>query len=225
MKLCPHCRTEIAAASRDPFSCPGCGRRLVAEEATRWTSIARLTNLAETGYFADLIQAEEVPTNIVQHSEFDAVDGAWRTIYLLQVPEDEAAAAAESLKRELALAEEEAGRSWPRDDAGAERRAAGGSWKPVVLILVAGGLAFYAGRFGVDRRPPPARPAQDELDRALGDLPPGVSFRSEDGGVRRRLTFDRDSRAVFLEEDFDQDGRWDRLRMYRQGELVTDTAP
>ena len=215
MKLCPHCHTEISPTPSEATDV----------DASRWTSIARLTNLAETGYFADLIQADEVPTNIVQHSEFDAVDGSWRTIYLLQVPDDKAADAAESLKRELELAEEESGRSWHRDGGHAERRSGGASWKPVVLILVAGGLAFYAGRFGVDRRPPPARPAQDELDSALNDLPPGIEFQSDEGGVRRRLTFDRDNRALFLEEDIDRDGRWDRLRMYRQGELVTDTAP
>jgi hypothetical protein len=94
-----------------------------------------------------------------------------------------------------------------------------------VLILVAGGLAFYAGRFGLDRRPPPARPAQDELDSAMSDLPPGIEFRSDAGGVRRRLTFDRENRAVLLEEDTDQDGRWDQLHVYRHGVWVTKAAP
>lgn len=213
MKLCPHCHTEISTPAAPE------------EEALRWTSIARLTNLAETGYLADLISADDLPTNILQHSEFDAVEGAWRTIYLLQVPEDKAAEAAESLKRELELAEEEVGAAWSRDGAAAERRAAGVSWKPVVLILVAGGLAFYAGRFGLDRRPPPARPAQDELDSAMNDLPPGIEFRSDAGGVRRRLTFDREKRAVLLEEDTDQDGRWDQIHMYCKGVRVTKTAP
>jgi hypothetical protein len=223
MKLCPHCRTEINVPRDASLRCPGCGRRLPDEELPRWTSIARLVNLAETGYFADLLQTNGVPTNVVHHSEFDAVDGAWRTIYLLQVPENASAEAAEALQRELALGEEES-EAWRRGTEGAARRGPTSVWKPMVLILVAGGLAYCAGRSGVDR-PPPARPSHDEFWTAFGDLPAESVFNSQDGGVRRKLTVDRESRTVFLEEDYDADGTWDRLRMYRQGQLVSDTVP
>jgi hypothetical protein len=223
MKLCPHCRTEVAAPLHASFRCPGCGRLLADEEVSRWTSIARLANLAETGYFADLLQGGGVPTNVVHHSEFDALEGHWRTIYLLQVPEDRATLAADTLKRELAVGDEDDG-AWRGGNHEAARRGPTSVWKPVVIILVAGGLAYCAGRSGVDR-PPPARPTHDEFWTAFGDLPAESVFNSHDDGVARKLTIDREARTVFLEEDYDGDGRWDRLRMFREGALVSDTAP
>ena len=106
----------------------------------------------------------------------------------------------------------------------AEQSPAGVSvWKPVALMLVASSLAYCAGRTGMDR-PPVARPMHDELLKALGSLPTDTVFQSENGRVQRRLTVG-DENTIFIEEDFDRDGQWDRERMYRDGELVADTAP
>lgn len=226
MELCPHCRVEIVAPLAQASVCPACGRRIAAEEPLKWTSVARLANLAETGYFADLLQADGVPTNVEQRSEFDAVDGTWRTQYVLQVPEGRAVEAADSLKRELALGEDEpalAGRSEDWRRASAEHAPSGISvWKPLALMLVASGLAYCAGRSGIER-PPVARPTHDGLLKVLNGLPENTVFQAEQGGAQLRLTVGEDD-TVFLEEDFDRDGQWDRRRMYRDGMLVAEKA-
>ncbi|MEQ8791857.1 MAG: hypothetical protein RIC55_36710 [Pirellulaceae bacterium] len=227
MELCPHCRVEIVASHAPSTTCPACGGSLARETAARWTSVARLANLAETGYFADLLQADGVPTNVLHHSEFDAVDGAWRSLYVLQVPEGRAAEAAESLRRELELTDDAASESWSGES---WRRASGqhapsgvSVWKPVALMLVASGLAYCAGRTGMER-PPVARPTHDELLKALHDLPRDTVFRSDDGQTERKLMVGPDG-TVILEEDDDLDGRPNRLRIFRDGVKVADTVP
>jgi hypothetical protein len=227
MQLCPHCRIEIHTSQAEATTCSVCGGSLQATGAPRWTSIARLANLAETGYFADLLQGDGVPTNVVHHSQFDAVEGTWRSLYVLQVPEGRAPEAAESLKRELDLSDEAPTEAWQGESwrpASGEHAPSGVSvWKPVALMLVASGLAYYAGRSGWER-PPVARPRHDELLKALNEMPRNTVFRSRDDQAERNLIVGPDG-DVILEEDYDLDGRPNRRRTFHNGEVVADTVP
>ena len=224
MPSCQHCRFEFPAHQTPTSTCPRCGQALAESEVGQdWTSIARLTNLAEVGYFADALETRGMPTKVRQHNEYSALDGTWRSTFILQVPQTDGVAAAELIEHELAQSADEA-EDWDL------ARAAGDSgppsfpaapWKSLAMVLVASGLAYCAGHSGADQLPPRLQPS---LWQALRESSSPLVTNGPPGTPRQRISFDPATGSILLEDDFDGDGRFDRLRQFQEGRLVRELA-
>jgi len=215
MPQCPECRHRVSAFDALPDFCPKCGAMLASSEAgDGHTPVARLNNLAEVGYFADLLESQGFEPHVRQHDEFSALDGSWQTTYLLCVAARDASRAAGLLKEELQNSPDES--NWEAAPFGADDQQVGSlsMWKPMALLLVAGGLAYIVGRDSFPR-PPQQQPAKPRsgLWQAVDDTGQRT-FYSTGAAGRTRLRFEADNR-VFLDEDFDADGQYDRSREYR----------
>ena len=228
MPSCQHCRFEFPALQTPISTCPRCGQSLAESEGRQnWTSIARLTNLAEVGYFADALETRGMPTKVRQHNEYSALDGTWRSTFILQVPQTDGAAAAELMEHELAQSQDEV-EDWEFTRAAGENGTPSfpaAPWKSLALVLVASGLAYCAGHSGVDQlhgqRPPRLQPS---LWQALRESSGPLVTNGPPGKPCRRISFDPATGSVFLEDDFDGDGRFDRLRQFQEGRLVGELA-
>jgi hypothetical protein len=229
MSRCEKCQYPFSDGEPPPSFCPRCGtERSVGQGEGQWVSIARLSDLAEVGYFADVLESDGIATRVRQHDEFSAVDGSWKSIFILQVTPDCSSKAARQLREVLDRTSDDP------QEVGAEGAVvdrlslddpsdAGTTalWKPVVLILIAGSL-FYTTRSvnRADRKHPPSSSA---LWDALTESDRVLSTGTAPGQPGSRLLIDRRSRTVLLQEDFNGDGRSDRTRCFRDGELVGDS--
>ena len=213
MTRCLRCDYALPLEGPRPQFCPHCGGDWTDEAAPAdWVPIARITNLAEVGYFADRLDAMNVETDIVQHDEFSAVDGSWSSRFILRVRPEHTAAATELLRREMGGARRQwAGENDP--DPAAKPLASAASWTPLVLVLMAGGLAYCAGRNSA--LPWTAHvDAASSLSAALCESTAPLTSSPAPGQPGRRLRFDPASHSVLLEEDFDGDGSYERRRQF-----------
>ena|GEM_PF-5735181 len=185
------------------------------EKNIRWVALARVTSLAEAGFLADLLDAEQLPSRVRQQDEFNALGGAWESVYILQTTPDASERAARLLLDAVShdAGELETAEQVPRwsDDLPPARR----GWLPVVLSLLASGLVVYAWR-SPDR--PPAAVHDEELTLWQAIVESNVPLVSERiaGQPTRRLHYDAAGRTVWLEEDLDGDGRSDRIRAFHR---------
>jgi len=209
MARCFNCHRELAT---DADICAYCQTDLRPSEQIKWVSIARLTNLAEAGYFADLLDDSGVPVNVRQHDRFSAVDGTWACDYFLQVPEGEAERAGALLQKDLANGPEE------DYDQTAAADPLPPVWKPVAAMLVAGGLVYWASHGMGRERPAPRTPTK--LWQVLGGkLDRPLTTTREPGRSTFRLRVDGARSIIYLDEDRDGDGLIDRQYEFHQGEL------
>lgn len=224
MPTCPFCQRRLQPlAGHAAGPCPYCGETLPDKTtAPRLVSVARLTNLAEVGYFADLLAGEGIEAIVHQRDDFDAISARWEKTFVLQVDEERAEEAVAFLEQES--------RSAGGDEAGALDYdpldvAAGGAslWKPVVLALMAGGLAYWGSR-GVLNHVPRADPGRGRplLWEALAEIEGPLYTPGGAGRARYELRYDRQLGRLLLDEDINGDGRFDRQRAFRRGRLVYD---
>lgn len=225
MSKCNNCQHRFSVHAPLPAFCPRCGTEVSAGGDSRWVSIARLTNLAEVGYFADTLEAEGITTQVRQHNEFSALHGTWQTVFVLQVPARHGSQAAQRLRRDVEqTAEEEAVAVGNHTSSGAllseqhSVSSVAAIWKPVVFVLLAGGL-FCTTR-QVDRGRPNRLP-QDvtPLWEALTETSRILTSDVRPGQPSSRLLTDPRSRTIWLQDDVDGDGRFDRVRCFREGKL------
>lgn len=214
MKFCPQCRCELPDAK--DFAVAGTSNEEAADDVA-WSPVARLANLAEVGYFADTLEGAGIATNVLQHHEFSALDGRWDTVFVLRVSTQEAQRAAQLMREELAHYGEEpepGGDDWPAEQLEKQAAPRGNLWTPVMLMLVAGGIAYFAGRGSLTRPAPPSSP--EALMEALTETDRPISMEGPAGqvGGTRRLRYIPRTRTILLEEDRDGDGRWDRRQQF-----------
>ncbi len=254
-KRCEQCGSDLVAQVTAARFCPHCGLPFDnTADAAPWGVIARFVSLAEVGYFADVLDGLGIDAHVRQHHEFSALDGSWRTLYLLEVPRTQSAAAIEVLQSELegmGLEEADAAQADHFGDA-SDRPSHGRIWKPVVFVLVASSLAYCVGQESAARRqaPPPREPvsskemvggaipgrsrgtngkeqttpSQETLWESLRSLPAPLLSEPEPGGPRHRLRYEKQEHAIVLEEDRDGDGRYDFARRFRGEPVVGQTA-
>ncbi|MCO6453843.1 MAG: hypothetical protein J5I93_00895 [Pirellulaceae bacterium] len=209
MSFCPQCRREL----------PGESAAESAGAVIDWAPVARLSHLAEVGFFADGLEAAGIATNVHQQQEFSALDGRWTMQFILRVPRGELQRAAQLLRDEVAASEDPDAASEPHAEftgAGASRPR---SWAPLLLVLVAGSLAYVAGRGGWAQ--PRQHLAPDPLRRALSESEePLLGGTGPDGQPGRILRYDANSDSIILADDLDGDGRFERQRRFRLDSLA-----
>lgn len=197
-----------------PVACPRCGTGLALAADSDWISVARLTSLAEAGYFADILAEEGIQTRTELAHDFSAVDGRWQSVCVLQVREAEAELAATRIQTALGQDDDS---TQPNDDADDHAPSVPVIWRPLALMVMAVAVAYLAGRGVLNRRgADPARPPSDRLwDTMMQIDRPFVSPPGRDG-VRYRFRMDRKQNAVILEQDLDNDGRYELLHRFRR---------
>ena len=187
-----------------------------------WVTVAKLTNLAEVGYFADLLESGGFSTNVDRRDEFSAIDGSWTARYLLQVLPEHGLRAAELMKQQLvetdAYSTDDDNR-WDRSDPHQANLARRSSivYRATMSILLIGVVLLVAERMSRSRIGVPTE------DSTLWDAIKAsrTEFRtSEAANSDTRLLHDENSDSILLIDDLDRDGRFDRLRRYRDGQLV-----
>jgi hypothetical protein len=191
------------------------------DAVVEWVTIARFGNAAEAGYFAhELAPLLNCEPRIECHDDFDAVGGAWRTRYLLTVPQNLAEPGRSQLGTML-------DGSWEPDqprpdsddpfsvvDTTVDRTPHGSNsrinWVPIMLTLAAGSAVLWAGKKApfVRRHAGPGEAGQRDLFEFLAD---GAQPWVQQGdGRRRELRINPRGGIATILEDTDGDGRFDR---------------
>lgn len=217
---CPHCYRSIDVEL--PLSagaaCPFCGAELAPARSPEWTSVARVTNLAEAGYLANDLSTHGIKTRIFDAESFCAVSGGWSAAYLIQVPTTNSQAAAARIRSHLA--DEAADDRYDYQQSfpdGADDPVDVVFWRPVALMVIAGVASFILGQHLAAER----LPARQQLPRnSLPALVDGIgrSFVTEPvaGGPRHRLSFHHGQNCWYLETDADGDGRYESYQRFRR---------
>jgi len=226
MLRCLHCRCEVPLGTG---ICPECGSDLPAGSEAGWVTVAQLGNLAEAGFFADYLAEQEIDVRLQQQDRFSAVDGGWDSDYFIQAPEGDAHRAARLIQQQLQSDGEEEG-SEAYDPLGypvlEESGASLFPWKPLVVVALAGGMAFWMSQGGLVALrgdPPPRR--GEPLWRVLEQLEHPLTSPSAPGQPQRRLHYDSQQELLYLDEDHDGDGFYEHRRRFRYGrELAQEAA-
>lgn len=209
MMLCCRCGVKLEGRAQGQL-CRKCELSGCEREASSWAAIARLSNLAEAGYFADWLEGEGITARVFHRHSFTAVDDVWNTTYELHVPSADAERAVVILRETLtedADDEEAAG-----GERNFERRSSGlRAGSPLLWILVAGSLAYVLGRTG--GAPHVQRESQTRLWQVVAESPPLFS-EPRAGQPRRCLRYDPQAREIVLLVDLDVDGQWDLQRRF-----------
>jgi len=213
--LCPDCsapsESEFSQSDEAPLSVDD--KLSVAHKPG--VTIARLSNGAEAGYFADeLSRATGIEVEVVARERFDGVHAVWSIDYVLMAPHEGAERAAQMLQKLVDHSDD-------REDCTADESPGGETstavWAPLLLTLAAGSIACW-GVERIDQRPR-VRPAAlvDRDPRQAPDLwhllgaTPGVWVqKSPDGKQTRELRLDPEHQTAVLREDQNGDGAFDR---------------
>lgn len=238
MPLCPNCN-QWYEVSRAGGGCPHCAAgdsavsSPVGDSRDALVPLARFRNWAEAGFFEDLLHSHGIAAQLEPQEQFDAVGGHWCHQLLLRVPSADFESARRFMERELdETADEPSALSREIDEvysadgndalAGAAHRDGRGEvgpplWKPLAVVLVAGGLA-YLGTYGLGWVRPGGAAALHGRPAAHGsDL---WRYLTRDGGVWHRelgprstgarMWHDPDRGVIHVEEDRDGDGLFER---------------
>ncbi len=240
MPQCPACQREydvpqgVGSPEEGTISvCPHCGHEQSAEiDGTPRTAIANITNLAELGYFEEILHQAGFDIFVRQRDDYSAIDGQWRRRFIVFVPDEQAPAACELLSDHLRAEEETASGEGaiqagapPRQFASLPQREPTDDdlsldpskyWVPAAMVVLAGGLLYWVVVQNDDASRRPGAPAlwevlSDELSAPL--LSDGV------GENLRRLWQDPKTGRIVLDEDTDGDGKFDRRREFVGGYL------
>lgn len=245
MATCQSCFQQFTVdVDNPPNHCPHCGDALRREPPGGWVPVARVANLAETGYFADTLQREGIVSQVQEVDEYNALLGVWESVYVLQVGRHESQRAVALMRDEMdtegertshahdvrqethpaqqpwttqPMAQPTAVVDWPASDS-----PAGGSFvRSMALVLVAGGLAYGVGRATA---PPRAdQTPRDERNTLWQSLSrPGETLTSEGppGSPRYQVRYDVQSDRIFVDEDVNGDGQYDRRQTFERGRRV-----
>lgn len=242
---CPQCSHRFHAdAHQPPTHCPQCDELLRIDRPSDWAPVARLANLADSGYFSDLLTQHEIAVQVQELDEYSALLGLWESVFVLQVARDDAERAKELINEHVetsrdSLAESDDAASMQQTSPAAqhdpwsshdhdlgwadehERSTAVPIWKSVAVVLIVGGLAYAVGRSSGKLETETAPTAdQDTLWQALSR--PGETFVTDvpPGARKFRLRFDAQADHIDIDEDVDGDGRYDRRRTFERGLLI-----
>lgn len=216
MVYCPQCETRIEISGTTTFhsSCPRCGELFDSDNSVDWSDVVRVANLAEAGFIADELIGLGVDARIRQLDEFSAARDRWSSQYLIQVPRELAPTAADHVRQYLT--EEPPSHPTVLD---AFRAAAHGSpgeqvsWRPVVVVLIAGVVGFTVGQRFPEQKPP-QRTSPNALSNAVGSIGQPLISPPAANQPRFRLSFDRRQQQWTLDTDRDNDGVYESTRRF-----------
>ncbi|QDU47389.1 hypothetical protein Mal52_59190 [Symmachiella dynata] len=221
--VCVSCHAPVT--THDAETAPS---DLESHEETRNTStgnlvaVARFSNSAEAGYFADdLEHSAQIESRLIIQEQFDALTGRWRHDYVLQVDESQAENATAYLNARVSDSpEDEYERIDPLTALPSTMPATGLNWIPILLTTLAAGSMAYWGVKKIEERPqPPALGNQhpqrvDDLWKAVVNADgPWIQQIGNGPGIRV-MRADANGRIV-IQEDRDGDRQIDhefRLR-------------
>lgn len=215
MLICHHCRHEFENRERAATAiCPECRSEVRVPQPTEWVSVVRTASLAEAGYLAHELEAGGFESQVKQHDSFSALDGSWSTLFLIQVPAEQAQHSADHLRSHLADPDISTPLTSAED--GPERGTV--IWRPLALMIVAGATVLLIGHkmreLRVRQQEPPSRAGLltvlEQIDR------PFVSVNQDHAPNRFRLIFSRHGQVWRLQEDMDGDGQYDREWRFRE---------
>ncbi len=173
-----------------------------------WQPIARVRNLAEAGFLADLLAADDIDSLVRETQDFDAVHAIWRqwfTVYVNEVAQSRAVEIArqeaEAAHADLACAADE---DWPNDSLPRP-------WKSASLIVLAATLGWLGATTHISRHGVDEARRDDVLWRMLMDCDSPLVSDHPPGERRMRLT-PRPPDVLIWELDADGDGRFDKRR-------------
>jgi hypothetical protein len=194
------------------------GQRLATGDAldsAPWVDVVRVASLAEAGFIVDELVGMGLPARVHQLDEFSAATDRWSAQYLIRVPEDFSAAAANHVeqylaedlpgKRTLLQRMREQGQYLPRDQST--------PWRPVLVVVLVGISSFLLGHQTSEQAGP--RPARsNELANAVSRV--GRPFVSEPAANQPgyRLSFDGQQHLWTLSIDRDHDGIYESSQQF-----------
>lgn len=216
MVFCPQCESRLETGDTATYrsECPKCGEVFEADNSIAWSDVVRVANLAEAGFIADELSGMNIDARIRQIDEFSAARDRWSSQYLIQVPVDLAHAAADHVRQYLS--EEPPGRPSMLDTF---RAAAHGgpaeqvSWRPVVVVLIAGVVGFTVGQRFPEQKAP-QRTSPNALSDAVGAIGRPLVSAPVVNQPRFRLSFDRRQQQWTLDTDRDNDGVFESTRRF-----------
>ncbi len=217
--ICPHCSAECSRDGGEPEGI-----------ASSMVPVARFTNLAELGFFEELLSDNHVEMAVREINEFDAIHGQWNRRYILSVHEEDVSRAAELMQNQMgaddahlatgeavAYAEAFTSGAWDSETSPTYDQLDNDLvldpaklWVPVALVVLSGGLALWA----MTSDPTPDVPQGKKLWDALSESNEPLQTLPGPGGETRRLKYDSRKRAFILQEDTDGDQRIDRERVF-----------
>jgi hypothetical protein len=122
MTQCTRCGRRFSwsqpDSSREEAICSQCGAAPTTSHPTQWKPIARLSNLAEAGFYADFLEGEGYVARVHHRNDYSALDSTWESSFELQVAEDQVKQAFAALQEGIELHEdgEELGDHLPQNE-------------------------------------------------------------------------------------------------------------
>jgi hypothetical protein len=194
-------------------TCPNCGETIEKRDLAPWTNVARIANLAEAGFLTDELVGLGFDARIHQLDDFSALNDRWLSLYLIQVPSENAEEAAAQIQRhrddDLRNQGDDQSHPLPLSSQVMDPL----FWRPVALIVLTGIASFVIGQRLSGQNA--ARPvASNSLSSTVNQI--GRPFVTEPaaGRPRHRLSFDSRQQAWSLETDRDNDGHFDAHRQF-----------
>jgi RNA polymerase subunit RPABC4/transcription elongation factor Spt4 len=203
---CIHCKVIIEAISSRFKFCPECGQPQLPDDNSDWSQIARFSDLAEAGYFADELRSHGIVNRVVASSHLDS-DGTWRSQFQLLVLEAERDTARDWLTNHFAEHDE---LGWNDDD---EPERLPQTTKRLAGVLFIIGCSVSAGLMaGFQLRPPERKFV--EFWEVIKSSPTFLSDPRLPGPVRR-LEVDEQRGVIRIRQDIDRDGVFDEQIEFR----------
>lgn len=212
--ICQHCgrTSELVQSPHARLTCPHCGsdRQVVAKRRAapeeNWSDIARVSNLAEAGFLADDLQAQDMEARIYQTEEFSAAVESWSTTYVIQVPTEYRHAAADRIRAHAADDDSYGAMHSPAMRSEFSDIAA---WRPLAVVMLASVASFAMGQ-RIATIDGPRRPGQDDsLSTAVRAIGRPLLTERVPGKPRFKLSVDRRHELWQLEIDGDNDGHFE----------------
>ncbi len=221
---CQKCRRFFEFSSHDrSATCPNCGHSNRPEtDSEPWVPVARLTNLAEVGYFEAILTDHGIETVVQRNEDYDAVSGTWSHWMVMQVAAEDADRAAELIEAELERTNEDSADEGRFDSAEFHGPPLALRWKPVALILIVAAAAYWTVLVAPRLLGRAQHNSDQSLWDALAESSRPLSSQTPPGEPKRTLYFDRAIGRLLLVEDLDGDGRIDRRREFSAEKLIFD---
>ena len=213
---CPQCSLMLAETDKLPEVCTRCGADLSdLQKALDWIPIARISNLAEAGYLVDLLTDCNIASDITEENEFNAAAGAWYSLFVLRVAEEDADPARSALARgEYGEEESALEEQWQQVGTGGLVNSSTQFLKWALLLIVIAGLATMIVN---DNQQPvqPGQPADAESFHEFLAQHPGPWMFESESGVQSQLYFNAFQNYLIIKQDRDGDGTLEYQRTFQ----------